>query len=212
LKHSEFRNLNPYAVLKLDIDATVDDVKMRYRKLSALCHPDKNLGDQERARVAFEALKTAHQTLLDPKLRDRTILVVQGARDRARQSFTQSNVTTSEEEFTEKEVMKTFAQNEMKRRDVEEHKRVYAAREKAQQDLEKKKVEEEKKFEHEWNEDDRRNARINFWQQFQDDAERAGAQKRLRTAKNFKQQQASSLGAKPKYGDVQLEAWRKDWK
>ncbi len=38
----QFRNLNPYFVLDLDIDATAEDIKNRYRKLSSKVHPDKN--------------------------------------------------------------------------------------------------------------------------------------------------------------------------
>jgi len=214
-KHYDFRNLNPYLVLKLDVDATIDDVKIRYRKLSALCHPDKNLDDPENARIAFEAVKAAHQTLTEPKLRDRSILVIQGARDRAKAAYHQQQPHPGQqlvtlEEFCDKEILKTFAQNEMKRRDVEEHKRVNAARDMAQQAEEKKKQHDERVFEEAWNDDERRNARIDFWQQFQDDSSRAGAQKRIRTAKNFKQQE--KLEKKPKYGNVHLETWRKEWK
>ena len=31
----QFRNLNPYSVLDLDIDATEEDIKNRYRKMSS---------------------------------------------------------------------------------------------------------------------------------------------------------------------------------
>ena len=39
---STYRNLNPYEVLQVDPDATLDDVKKKYRRLSILVHPDKN--------------------------------------------------------------------------------------------------------------------------------------------------------------------------
>ena len=212
-RFSEFRNLNPFRVLKLDIDATIDDVKIRYRKLSALCHPDKNLDDTQNARHAFETIKNAYQILVDPKLRDRTILVVQGARDRAKANYSSQSSSQEEEsfdDFQDREVMKTFAQNEMKRRDVEEHKRVHAAREQAHEAAAKKKIDDDQQFEDQWNDDGRRNSRIDFWQQFQDDDTRAKAQKRLRTAKNFKQQSQDTN--KPKFGDVEIESWRKEWK
>ncbi|KAJ8604520.1 hypothetical protein CTAYLR_000940 [Chrysophaeum taylorii] len=206
-KHAEFKNLNPFWVLRLDTDASPDDVKMRYRKLSALCHPDKNAGD-DRARPAFEAVKTAYQTLLDEKKRDRAILVVQGARERAKLKASGNDDDLAA--AMDREIMKTFAQNEMKRRDVEEHKRAAAARERMQEAEAKKKEEEETELESRWNQDDRRAQRIDFWQQFQDDAHRAGAQKRLRTAKNFKPQTHNPT--KTKHGEVKLETWRKDWK
>lgn len=37
----EFKNLNPYYVLDLGDDATIEDIKNRYRKLSSKVHPDK---------------------------------------------------------------------------------------------------------------------------------------------------------------------------
>ena len=48
-----WKNLNPYEVLQLDVDATEEDIKLRYRKLSTLVHPDKCL-HLEQAREAFE--------------------------------------------------------------------------------------------------------------------------------------------------------------
>jgi DnaJ homolog subfamily C member 8 len=52
-KNYEWRNLNPYYVLQLDIDATEEDIKQRYRKLSVKLHPDK-MRDVEHARECFE--------------------------------------------------------------------------------------------------------------------------------------------------------------
>jgi DnaJ family protein C protein 8 len=49
----QWKNLNPYDVLQLDIDATEEDIKLRYRKLSTLVHPDKCL-TIDNAREAFE--------------------------------------------------------------------------------------------------------------------------------------------------------------
>lgn len=54
--HYEWRNLNPYAVLQLGIDATDEDIKHRYRKLSLKVHPDR-LRTVENARDAFEQVK-----------------------------------------------------------------------------------------------------------------------------------------------------------
>ncbi len=52
-KNYEWRNLNPYYVLQLDIDATEEDIKLRYKNLSRKVHPDK-LRNKENAREAFE--------------------------------------------------------------------------------------------------------------------------------------------------------------
>lgn len=48
-------NLNPFEVLQLETNASEEDIKVRYRKLSALVHPDKNT--DPRARDAFEGMQ-----------------------------------------------------------------------------------------------------------------------------------------------------------
>ena len=59
-KHANFKNLDPFRVLVLDTDATPDDIKNRYKKMSVLCHPDKN-GGSDQAKTAFEAAaRTSH--------------------------------------------------------------------------------------------------------------------------------------------------------
>ena len=57
-KHAQFKNLDPFRVLVLDTDATPDDIKNRYKKMSVLCHPDKN-GGSDQAKQAFEAVESA---------------------------------------------------------------------------------------------------------------------------------------------------------
>jgi len=160
-KHAQFKNLDPFRVLVLDTDATPDDIKNRYKKMSVLCHPDKN-GGSDQAKQAFEAVKDAYAKLSDEKKRDRTILVIEGARERCRQerNFKISkgvdpSTLPPEEEALQKEVAKTFAQNEMKRRDVEEHNRVQQQRERDQAAEAEKKEADEKLFEKQWNTDDR---------------------------------------------------------
>lgn len=64
-RHSEWRNLNPYYVLGLGVDATEEDVKLRYKKLSLKVHPDR-LRDVPNARDAFEQVMQyciKHRTL-----------------------------------------------------------------------------------------------------------------------------------------------------
>jgi DnaJ domain len=68
-KNYEWRNLNPYLVLQLDIDATEEDIKQRYRKLAARLHPDKLRG-VEFPVECFEQVKIAYQKLQDPKQKE----------------------------------------------------------------------------------------------------------------------------------------------
>eukprot|EP00629_Pelagomonadales_sp_RCC1024_P008392 CAMPEP_0119261832 /NCGR_PEP_ID=MMETSP1329-20130426/1753_1 /TAXON_ID=114041 /ORGANISM="Genus nov. species nov., Strain RCC1024" /LENGTH=428 /DNA_ID=CAMNT_0007261423 /DNA_START=160 /DNA_END=1443 /DNA_ORIENTATION=+ len=212
-RNASFKNLNPFRVLQLDTDATPDDIKHRYRKLSALCHPDKH-GGEEVARQAFEYIKDAHNQLLDGKKRDRAILVVEGARERARldrqlqiDKGVDEEALPSLEACQEKQVLKTFAENEMKRRDVEEHKRVQQQRERDQAAEAEKKEADEKKFEQQWNDDDRRGERVGHWQDFQDDKARQSNVKRQRGAVQFKKRDEKPV-KKQKYGEWQKESWR----
>ncbi|XP_008477547.1 dnaJ homolog subfamily C member 8 [Diaphorina citri] len=51
---STYRNLNPYEVLQLDPETSLEVAKKQYRKLSFLVHPDKNPDEPEKAQQAFE--------------------------------------------------------------------------------------------------------------------------------------------------------------
>jgi hypothetical protein len=76
----QWRNLNPYYVLMLDVDATEEDIKQRYRKLSTRVHPDKLRGRDD-AREVFEYVKKAYHTLCDEKQRDITVLNIKHVKD-----------------------------------------------------------------------------------------------------------------------------------
>jgi len=52
---SSYFNLNPYEVLQIDPEYTVDETKKKYKRLSILVHPDKNQDDPDRAQRAFES-------------------------------------------------------------------------------------------------------------------------------------------------------------
>ncbi|KAJ6798459.1 uncharacterized protein M6B38_274130 [Iris pallida] len=74
--------LNPFEHLNLPFDASADDVKRQYRKLSLLVHPDKCKHPQ--AKDAFGALAKAQQLLLDPQERDYVISQVNSAKEELR--------------------------------------------------------------------------------------------------------------------------------
>ena len=61
-----YRNLNPYEVLMVNPEDSMDDVKKKFRRLSILVHPDKNQNDAERAMSAFDAVKKASNRLCLP--------------------------------------------------------------------------------------------------------------------------------------------------
>ncbi|KAJ6805530.1 uncharacterized protein M6B38_416445 [Iris pallida] len=74
--------LNPFEHLNLSFDASADDVKRQYRKLSLLVHPDKCKHPQ--AKDAFGALAKAQQLLLDPQERDYVLSQVNSAKEELR--------------------------------------------------------------------------------------------------------------------------------
>jgi DnaJ family protein C protein 8 len=76
-RHCEWRNLNPFAVLQLGWDATEEDIKQRFRKMSLKVHPDR-LRDVPNARDAFEAVKDAYAKLTDESLKKNILMHMEG--------------------------------------------------------------------------------------------------------------------------------------
>jgi DnaJ-class molecular chaperone len=58
---------NPYYILGVHIDATAEQIKAAYRKLSSLHHPDRNPDEQSTAK--FQRLQDAYADLSDPESR-----------------------------------------------------------------------------------------------------------------------------------------------
>lgn len=62
-----------YDVLEVSSDATIDDIKSAFRKLSLAHHPDKVHGPKEakdKAQEAFVQVREAYETLMDPAKRE----------------------------------------------------------------------------------------------------------------------------------------------
>ncbi len=172
----QWRNLNPYGVLKLDVDATEEDIKGRYRKLSAMVHPDKRIGNDS-AREAFEEVKKAYQALMDKGKRELAADNVSAVRKRVakqRAKLAAKGMTAvqllakfgAENAHIEKETMKEFAEMEMRRRDVDAHKQVQKNRERQGEDKEAAEVRRIYEREKKWNEEQGREGRVGNWRTF----------------------------------------------
>ncbi|KAI5575939.1 hypothetical protein POPTR_009G016700v4 [Populus trichocarpa] len=74
--------LNPFEYLNLPFEASPEDLKKQYRKLSLLVHPDKCKHPQ--AKEAFAALAKAQKLLLDEQERDYVLTQVNAAKEELR--------------------------------------------------------------------------------------------------------------------------------
>jgi len=204
----EWRNLNPYDVLMLDVDATEEDIRQRYRKLSSLVHPDKSRN--ERAREAFEEVKKAYQQLNDEDRKRMILLTIESIREqfekekkkKAAVHNAQLNQNPNEERTF---IQKKFAEIEMRRRNTEKHQRAHQKREREEEEKIKEEQLSSQKFEKEWSDDKRRTDRVGNWRDFQTD----GKNKKMKM-QNWNQEERKA--DKQKYGQVELESWKKNWK
>lgn len=208
-KNCEWRNLNPYYVLQLDIDATSEDIKNRYRKLSTRVHPDKNR-DIENARESFEYVKAAYQKLMDLDARRVVVMNIEYVREEVaaerRKLLAKSNGgerLPPLEEHVDKETMKHFASIEVNRRRSEKVQRSHNAREKMQEHEEQEKARRANTFEKDWAQEDRREKRVGNWREFSDDPDA----KRVRAA-SYKTEKRQET----KHGNSVVEEWRQNWK
>jgi DnaJ family protein C protein 8 len=180
-RNYEFRNLNPFWVLQLGTDATAEDIKQRYRKLSTKVHPDKNR-DVPDARIAFEAVKLAYQRLQDEDQRSMLVRSIDAVEEDARRAFeaglsqvggtssavpgTTATATSLLEDVMKKAVLRHFADVEMARRRSEDLQRANSAREKMQAHSDHEKVQKELERERDWAEVNRREKRVASWRDF----------------------------------------------
>lgn len=79
---STYFNLNPFEVLQVEPDTSVEQIKKKYRSLSFLVHPDKNQDNKERSQLAFEAVNKAWKTLENDVTRKRCLDIYEEAKER----------------------------------------------------------------------------------------------------------------------------------
>ncbi len=160
----EWRNLNPYYVLQLGVDATEEDIKNRYRKLSSKVHPDKNR-NVENARDSFEEVKKAYQKLLDVDGRRNIVENIEMI-TRETKDGNKGKSDTEMEELITKAVMKHFAEMEMARRKTDNLVRSNNMREKVRE-LEKEEQQKQAFTEEKaWNNVEEREKRVGGWREF----------------------------------------------
>jgi curved DNA-binding protein CbpA len=58
-----------YDTLELQPNASLQDIKKAYRRLAVLHHPDRNIGNEEKATILFRQISEAYEVLSDEELR-----------------------------------------------------------------------------------------------------------------------------------------------
>lgn len=177
---STYFNLNPFEVLQLEPETTVEGVKKQYRRLSILVHPDKNMDDRDRAQQAFDIVNKAYKILEDDAQRAKALEIVEEAKGRTDQMIEEkrkklkkagkgSKVDEDDPAKYKHAIyvltMKLFADLERKRRQAEER-NMEDRKRKREEEIEE---EEKKKTDKEWqkNYEESRENRINSWKTFQ---------------------------------------------
>lgn len=209
-KHYEWRNLNPYEVLQLGADATEEDIKLRYKKLSLKVHPDR-CRHISNAREAFEEVKNAYLKLTDETQKKNIVLHIESVTDEYKKERRKllSKGGTKEKDLPNydaelsKRVMKYFAEMENMKRRSETNLRTYNARDKMMEQEELTKQQKLSEFDKNWSEDTRRDKRIDNWREFQVDP----LAKKVK-ASHYKEETREVK----KHGVVKLETWKKSWK
>ncbi|KAG6441442.1 hypothetical protein O3G_MSEX001823 [Manduca sexta] len=178
---STYFNLNPFEVLQVEPDVSLDEIKKKYRRLSILVHPDKNMDNSERAQQAFEIVNRAWKTLENDDTRKKCLDIYEEAKERTDHMIEQKRKKLKKENRLAEGIpeddpakykhavyvmtMKLFADMERKRqhlevRDMEERKR------KREAEIEQ---EEQMSLEKEWakNFEESRQNRVDSWKSFQ---------------------------------------------
>lgn len=92
---STYFNLNPFEVLQVEPDTTIEQIKKKYRSLSFLVHPDKNQDNKDRAQLAFEAVNKAWKILECEATRKRCLDIYEEAKDRTDHMVTFNRILDS---------------------------------------------------------------------------------------------------------------------
>ena len=172
-ENHEWRNLNPFFVLDVTPDATNEEISRRYKALSLLLHPDKNMNQHDKAEEAYDQVQKAKTMLLDDehKAKHCRDLAHEGLRQGKREWEQLDNGNnkskSSLEDLQTKAVMKIFAQVEYKRREVERRQRAQEQRERQQEEEEVNKERSAMKFEKNWKQEGRQDKRVGNWRDFQ---------------------------------------------
>ncbi|EGD82800.1 hypothetical protein PTSG_03450 [Salpingoeca rosetta] len=198
---AKYRNLNPYEVLQVSPDDDEKKIKRQFRKLSFLVHPDKNPEKVDQAKLAFDVVNTAYQTLQDEEKMDWVHLIYREAeeefphmleqrRKEAKKKKETIPEDTSEEQHKEsfrRFLMKKFADMEIEKQKIlsRDYKQAQKERQAKEEEIAKAKAEKEARKEWEAG----REERVTSWMKF--------AEAKKKTKKKKKKTKGFTGGLRP---------------
>ncbi|XP_046393541.1 dnaJ homolog subfamily C member 8 isoform X1 [Ischnura elegans] len=200
---STYFNLNPFAVLQVEPEAQLDEIKKKYKRLSILVHPDKNQDDPERAQQAFEIVNRAYKTLECEETRMKCLDVIEEAKERTEHMISEKKkklkregrdpVVDEDDPVNRRHAvyvmtMRLFADMERRRRDLEQRDMEERKRKREQEIQEEQKATLEKEWQKNFEES--RENRVNSWKAFQ--ASGSGKNKKFKGFKPPKHKAESS--------------------
>ncbi|KAF4045374.1 DnaJ domain [Phytophthora infestans] len=207
--HFKWINLNPYRVLMLDTDATEENMKQHYRKISTMVHPDKCRNPK--AREAFEEVTKAYNVITQEDRRKMFIRTIEKATQEVEKERRQKLKKGAKEsdlgdlkEAVEKAVMRAFAEIENRRQNIEKREAAQRRREAEQEEKEHTKVANMFKRERSWAETDRRESRVGNWRSFQ----KGGKRRKEMDAQGWKEETRDEK----KFGEAENDSYKRGWK
>ncbi|KAL4087080.1 hypothetical protein PRIC1_012980 [Phytophthora ramorum] len=207
--HFNWVNLNPFRVLMLEVDATEEDMKQHYRKISTMVHPDKCRNPK--AREAFEEVNKAYNLITQEDRRKVCIRTIENATqqvEKERHQKIKKGIRESElgdlSDAVEKAVMRAFAEIENRRQNIEKREAAQRRREAQHEEKEHEKVVNMFKRERSWAETDRRDQRVGNWRSFQ----KGGKRRKEMDAQGWKEEKRDEK----KFGEADNDAYKKGWK
>lgn len=172
----DYYNLDPLRVLGLKWNATQEEAKKRFRKVSLLVHPDRNMGSDE-ANEAFDAVKKAHAMLETPEKWATAQRIVKEAMLRVEDEIkaSQKECKRKGEVFVQPKkeelqiavgvsITKIYGEMENKRRDLEQREANAKKRAGDQENERRKEYLKRQKMEKDW--ENSRDGRMATWNKF----------------------------------------------
>lgn len=207
--HFKWINLNPFRVLMLDTDATEEDMKQHYRKISTMVHPDKCRNPK--AREAFEEVKKAYNLITQEDRRKVCIRTIENAtqavekerRQKLKKGIKESELGDLKDEV-EKAVLRAFAEIENRRLNLEKREAAQRRREAEHEEKEQEKVVNMFKRERSWAEVDRREHRVGNWRSFQ----KGGKRRKEMDTHGWKEEKRDDK----KFGEADNDGYKRGWK